>query len=140
MSTYTIKFNGTTHNVTAPVFFSVAFPFAVIVLSVFAWAFYIAYMGCSMLSYYSGFHPIVAGIIALIFLTSVTVTVNGVESEKAVLPKAARKVLQLTIAFFTFYFLYTVKEWNATQVLMLASPMILFRFTKFFKKFFKSQK
>lgn len=127
---YTIQFKGNTHRVSAAVFFTFAIPMFFVALAMFAWAFYMAYLGSSMFGYYTGVPTIVASIILAIFLISFT----GANGEKAILPKTARKTFGTVLFIATIYHQYAVENWSILEVFFLVFPIFVLQIYRLFKK------
>jgi hypothetical protein len=105
-----------------------AFPFFGSLQGILIWVAYLGHLGSSMLSYYTGINPMIAGMMGFILLASVTVKVNGTTYTKVLLPKIVRRILAATLVFATCFYLYTVKGWTVGNFILLALPMILFLF------------
>ena len=105
-----------------------------ITLMMVVWFIYMCYQASIMTAYYTSFHPIITFILLVVFLGSVTVTTNGKESVKAILPAKIRTILGFILIGFTFYYLSTVESWSDFELTLLAFPMIYttcFRIFKF---------
>lgn len=131
---YTVKVNGTKYPVSAKTYFSLTTPFVAYGFIVFAWFGYMIYLGSHMISYHTGVDPMVAGIIALIFVCSLSVGEGENKTYKSILPKKAREILSLGLILGTFHYMYAVEGWNIIEVALLTIPLIMLRFSNSVRK------
>lgn len=127
-----IKFKEFDHTVSAKIFYMSFLSFSIFFFSIFAWLAYLVYLSCSMMSYHTGVHPLLSGIIAAFLLTSVTVSHGKVE--KSVLPKFFRTILGAIVSLATIHYIYTVENWKVFEIALLLSPSIFVRLYFLFKK------
>lgn len=93
----------------------------VVVLAMMSWLVWVLVLVSSMLSHYTGVPALLAGMV--VFLLSVEVTANNVSF--SILSQPVRIFMNTSLMACMMWFLYDVKDWEPTNLLIFAIPCIL---------------